>query len=89
MNVRLAKMPVLGVLVLFIGIWVGIRILREVKSKHFADDTISLLWINANEWVCLGVEFLLQRNDDGLEVQHRLVFDIIGHLESTEGIYEL
>lgn len=42
-NVQLVKMPVLGVLVLFIWIWVGIRILREVKRKHFADDTISLL----------------------------------------------
>lgn len=42
-NVQLAKMPVLGVLVLFVWIRVGIRILREIKGEHFADDTISLL----------------------------------------------
>lgn len=28
------------------------------------------LWIDANERVCLGVELLLQRDDDGLEVLH-------------------
>lgn len=42
------------------------------------------LWINTNERVCLGVEFLLQRNNDGLEVLHRLVFDVICHLGGTE-----
>lgn len=38
-------MSMLGVLILFIGVWVGIRILWEVKGEHFADDTISLLWM--------------------------------------------
>lgn len=48
-NTRLAKMPVLGVLVLFVRIRVGIRILRQIKGEHFADDAISLLWINTDE----------------------------------------
>lgn len=47
------------------------------------------LWINTDEGVGLGVEFLLQRNDDGLEVLYGLVFDVIGHLEGTRGNYDL
>lgn len=49
MNVQLDRMPLLGVLVLFIRIWVGIRILGEVEGKHFTDDTISLLWMEEKE----------------------------------------
>lgn len=39
-------MPVLQVLVLFVRVWVGVGILREVKCEHLADDAISLLWVN-------------------------------------------
>lgn len=109
------------VLVLFIWIGVGVRILGEVKSEHFANDTISLLqmeekkknrlkqsntssscgepveaagiivesniiwrtnlWVDADERVRLSVELLLQGDDNGLEVLHRLVLNVIGHLE--------
>lgn len=48
MIVQLAKMPVLQVL-LFIRIWIGIGILREVKGEHFANDTISLLWVEEKD----------------------------------------
>lgn len=33
----------LQVLILLVWIRVGIRILREVKGQHFANDTVSLL----------------------------------------------
>lgn len=108
------------VLVLFIWIGVGVRILGEVKGEHFANDTISLLqierkknrlkqsnpssscgepvkaagitvesniiwrtnlWVDADERVRLSVELLLQGDDNGLEVLHRLVLNVIGHLE--------
>lgn len=39
------------------------------------------LWVDADERVSLGVKLLLQGDDDGLEVLHRLVFDVVGHLE--------
>lgn len=41
-DVQLVDM--LQVLILLIWIRVGIRILREVKGQHFANDAISLLW---------------------------------------------
>lgn len=43
------------------------------------------LWINTDKRVCLGVEFLLEGNNNGLEVLYRLVLDVIGHLKSTRG----
>lgn len=42
-DVQLVDM--LQVLILLIWIRVGIRILREVKGQHFANDAISLLWM--------------------------------------------
>lgn len=41
----------LGRFVLFVGIRVGIGILREVKGQHFADDTIPLLLVGENRSV--------------------------------------
>lgn len=38
------------------------------------------LRVDANEALSLGVEFLLERDDDGLEVAGRLLLDVIGHL---------
>lgn len=49
LKIQLSQMPVLEVLVLLVWIWVGVGILGEVEGQHFADDTISLLWINSNE----------------------------------------
>lgn len=43
------------------------------------------LWINADKRVCLGVEFLLEGNNNSLEVLYRLVLDVIGHLKGTRG----
>lgn len=43
------------------------------------------LWVNTNKRVCLGVEFLLKGNNNGLEVLYRLVLDVIGHLKGTRG----
>ena len=40
------------------------------------------LWVDSNEWVCLCVKLLLQRDDNGLEVHHWLVFDVVGHLHT-------
>lgn len=42
-------MPEWGVLVLFVGIGVGVRILREVEGQHFANDTVSLLQVEEKE----------------------------------------
>lgn len=47
--VQLSRRPVLQVLVLFVRIWVGVGILREVKCEHLADDAISLLWAEEKE----------------------------------------
>lgn len=44
MNTQPGKMCC-ACLFLFIRIWVGIRILREVKGENFADDAISLLLV--------------------------------------------
>lgn len=41
---NLSECQVLQVLTLLVWIRVGIRILREVKGQHFANDTVSLLW---------------------------------------------
>lgn len=38
------------------------------------------LRVDANEALSLGVELLLERDDDGLEVAGRLLLDVIGHL---------
>lgn len=38
------------------------------------------LRIDSNEALRLGVELLLERDDNGLEVASRLLFDIIRHL---------
>lgn len=38
------------------------------------------LRIDSNEALSLGVELLLERDDDGLEVASRLLLDIICHL---------
>lgn len=37
------------VLILLIWIWIGIGILREVESEHFANDAVSLLWVEEKE----------------------------------------
>lgn len=55
-------------LLLFIGVGVGIWVLGEVKGQDFADHTIPLLGVDSNETLSLGVELLLERDDDGLEV---------------------
>lgn len=55
-------------LLLFIGVRVGIWILGEVEGQDFADHTVSLLRIDSNEALSLGVEFLLERDNNGLEV---------------------
>uniref|UniRef100_A0A0E9WKZ7 Uncharacterized protein n=1 Tax=Anguilla anguilla TaxID=7936 RepID=A0A0E9WKZ7_ANGAN len=68
---------------LFIGVRVGVRILREVKGQHFADDAVSLLRVHANERVSLGVKLLFERDDNGLEVLHRLVLYVVGHLANV------
>ena len=41
------------------------------------------LWVDSDEGVGLGVELLLQRDDHGLEVHHRLVLDVVGHLNQN------
>lgn len=43
------------------------------------------LWVNTDQRVCLGVELLLEGNNNGLEVLYRLVLDVIGHLKGTRG----
>lgn len=43
------------------------------------------LWVNTDERVCLGVEFLLEGNNNRLKVLYRLVLDVIGHLKGTRG----
>lgn len=55
-------------LLLFIGVGVGIWVLGEVESQDFADHTVPLLRIDSNEALSLGVEFLLERDNNGLEV---------------------
>lgn len=38
------------------------------------------LGVDSNEALSLGVELLLERDDDGLEVASRLLLDVICHL---------
>ena len=52
MSVHLTKYQCWKRLVLFVGIRVGVRILREVKGEDFADDAISLLWVEkGKKWI--------------------------------------
>lgn len=55
-------------LLLLIGVGVGIWVFGEVKGQDFADHTVPLLGVDSNETLSLGVELLLERDDDGLEV---------------------
>ena len=40
----------------------------------------SYLRVDSNKGISLGVKLLLQGDDDGLEVQNRLILDVVRHL---------
>lgn len=73
----------------------GNFIRNNIKNYHnviyAASSTATLrlfktnLWVNADQRVCLGVELLLEGNNNSLEVLYRLVLDVIGHLKGTRG----